>query len=89
MISKEIAELRNFPEGAYVTGIVKDSPAEKVGLKRGDIITKFGDSALGTGFTLSQAVLKGKVGGEEMLTIDRDKSILLIKVTVEEMPANL
>ena len=89
MISKEIAELRNFPEGAYVTGIVKDSPAEKVGLKRGDIITKFGDSALGTGFTLSQAVLKGKVGGEEMLTVDRDKSILLIKVTVEEMPANL
>ncbi|HAZ29592.1 TPA: hypothetical protein DCY43_02480 [candidate division WWE3 bacterium] len=89
MISKEIAELRNFPEGAYVTGIVKDSPAEKVGLKRGDIITKFGDSALGTGFTLSQAVLKGKVGGEEMLTIDRDKSILLIKVTMEEMPANL
>ena len=89
MISKEIAELRNFPEGAYVTGIVKDSPAEKVGLKRGDIITKFGDSALGTGFTLSQAVLKGKVGGEEMLTVDRDKSILLIKVTMEEMPANL
>lgn len=40
MISKQAALLNEVPAGAYVQTVIKDSPAEKVGLKVGDIITE-------------------------------------------------
>ena len=40
VISKQAALLNEVPAGAYVQTIVKDSPAEKSGLRTGDIITE-------------------------------------------------
>ncbi|MCW1948960.1 MAG: trypsin-like peptidase domain-containing protein [Candidatus Shapirobacteria bacterium] len=40
MISKQAALLNKVPMGAYVQTVVKDSPADKMGIKIGDIITE-------------------------------------------------
>lgn len=46
MIDSNLAKARNVPEGAFVLQVVKDGPAEKAGIKRGDIITKIGDKKI-------------------------------------------
>lgn len=38
MIPRQLALQNDVPEGAYVQAIVKDSPADKAGIKEGDII---------------------------------------------------
>ena len=40
-LSSEAIQMYNMPEGAFVTGVFSDSPAEEAGLQKGDIIIKF------------------------------------------------
>lgn len=40
MITRDLALLNDVPEGAYVIDVVVDSPAEKAGIEKNDIITK-------------------------------------------------
>ncbi len=46
MISKEAALLNNVPAGAYIQAILENSPAQKSGLKVGDIITEIDGNKL-------------------------------------------
>ncbi len=89
MISKEIATIRRLPEGAFVSRVAKDTPADKAGLQRGDIITKFNGKDLNVGHSLSQAISKQKVGDEVTLTIDRSGKTQELKATLAEMPQEL
>jgi S1-C subfamily serine protease len=43
MIDTNLATARGVPEGAFVMQVVAGGPADKVSIKRGDIITKLGD----------------------------------------------
>jgi len=89
MISKEIGQLRGFPEGAFVLSVTKDTPADKASLQRGDIITKFNGQELGAALSLSQAISTKKVGDEVTLEINRNGKTQELKVTLAEMPQNL
>ena len=64
-ITDEYAKNFNMPNGVYVTKILDDSPADKCGLKAGDIITKFGDREVSTMQEL-QSILSRKEAGEEV-----------------------
>ncbi len=44
--TSEVLKYYGYPSGAVVAGVDSGSPAEAVGLKRGDIITKFGDTEI-------------------------------------------
>lgn len=44
------------PEGAMVSAVTPDSPAAKAGIKRGDIITQFGDASIHVLHDLPRAV---------------------------------
>jgi serine protease Do len=46
MVSKQVAEQNNVPEGAYVIEIVEGSPAADAGLQNEDIITKMDGEGL-------------------------------------------
>lgn len=48
MISKDLAILNEVPEGAYIVEVVEDSPADKAGIKQGDIITKLDGKSIGS-----------------------------------------
>lgn len=64
-VTKEYTQGFNMPEGVYVVKIVEDSPADKCGLKAGDIITKFANRDVSSMETL-QNILSNKKAGEEV-----------------------
>jgi serine protease Do len=94
-ITKEYASSNNLPvsDGAYVTGdqqnpaIVAGSPAEKAGLKDGDIITKIDGQAIDTNHTLTAIIGQKKVGDKVTLTINRGGKSQTLDLTLEEAPA--
>lgn len=88
MITEEIARIRDLPEGAFISLVMPDSPADKAGLKRGDIVTKINDSAITTEITLSSTVGKSRVGDTLVLTVDRNGEEKKINVVVGEAPDN-
>ncbi|KKP69504.1 hypothetical protein A2X44_03155 [candidate division CPR3 bacterium GWF2_35_18] len=84
MISSEMSSLRNIPEGAYISSVVKDSPAEKAGVKKADVITKINGISLKTENNLAQVIAIQKVGDEVKLTIIRDGKEIELKATLQE-----
>lgn len=94
-ITKEFASANNLPvtNGAYVSGdqsnpaIVPGSPAEKAGLKDGDIITKINGQAIDQSHSVSSLIGQHKVGDKVTLTILRSGKEQSIDATLEEAPA--
>ena len=86
MISKQAALLNEVPAGAYVQNIVKDSPAEKFGLKTGDIITEIdGKRIVGEEDTSIAAIVnKKKIGETIKLKYYRDKKETEIEIRLEK-----
>jgi S1-C subfamily serine protease len=90
-ISPSIAKQYNLPveEGAYVTSVVPGSPAEKAGIKQGDIITaidgkpvKSMDDVIGT--------VRGKqVGAKVSVTYYSGTSKKTVDLTLAEKPSTL
>jgi len=60
-------------EGAEINSITKESAAEKMGLKEGDIITKVGDKKIEGPDELSAAIKAHKPGDKVSITYLRDK----------------
>lgn len=89
MITKEIATLNELPEGAYVAGVVAGSPAEKAGLKRGDVIVKFAGTEVNAQNSLAKLIAKSKVGDKVELVVDRDGKKVNINVVLEQLPEKL
>lgn len=64
-ITDEYASGFGMPKGVYVVKIVEGSPADKCGLKAGDIITKFAGRDV-TGMNGLQNILSSKTAGQEV-----------------------
>ena len=72
-VSKEIAEVEKLekPEGALVASVGKNSPAEKAGIKAGDIILEFDGKRINTMKKLPNVVASTEVGKSVNLKIRR------------------
>lgn len=86
MITKEIAELRNLTQGAFVKSVVEGSEAEKAGIKAGDIITKVDSEVIGEERSLGKVILSHKVGEKLRLTIIRDDKEIALTAVLGEAP---
>ena len=77
-VTKEIAEVEKLkkPEGALVASVGQNSPADKAGIKAGDIILKFDDKKIDTMRTLPKVVASTEVGKSVELKIWRDKKLI-------------
>jgi len=62
-ISKEDAEKYNMPQGVYVAMVGEGTPAEKAGLRKGQIITKIDTVAITSASQLAQ-VIQSYQGGD-------------------------
>lgn len=71
-----------------VVPVIKDGPADKAGLKAGDIITKIGDKAIDQQNSLSALINKHKVGDKVELTVYRDGKDTKITVTLGAAPTS-
>ncbi|WP_431945833.1 trypsin-like peptidase domain-containing protein [Micromonospora marina] len=70
--------------GALVAAVTPGSPAEKAGLQRGDVITKFGDKVINDSNDLVGAVQAGKVGDRVEVQYKRNGSTADATVTLAE-----
>ncbi len=73
------------PEGALVTEIIEDSPAEEAGLKRGDILLEVNGKSVNDVETLRNIIAQSKVGSTVVMKVLRDKKDMEIKATVAEL----
>ncbi|MEU1846076.1 trypsin-like peptidase domain-containing protein [Micromonospora sediminicola] len=70
--------------GALVAAVTPGSAAEKAGLQRGDVITKFGDTVVNDSNDLVGAVQAGKVGDRVEVQYKRNGSAETATVTLAE-----
>ena len=70
------------PKGALVTQIIKDSPAEKAGVKVGDVVLAFNGKPINKSQDLPPLVALSDIGKEAQLTILRDGKESTLKVTI-------
>ncbi len=74
------------PEGAIVSQVVEDSPADKAGLKEEDIILEYNGKKIKNRFELSTRVASTEPGTDVTLTILRDGRKKRVQVTLGELP---
>lgn len=94
-ITPEVAKAYNLPvsQGVYLyspssySAIVKDSPADKAGLKDKDIITKINGVAVGASGSLANLIGEYKPGDTIQLTVVREGNETTINVKLEGYPA--
>ena len=83
-MTDELAKSFGLEEGrgALVGDVIAGSPAEKVGLKRGDIILKFNDQNIGKSNELPGLVASTQSGKTVMLEILRDGKRQMLNVVL-------
>ena len=77
-VTKEIAEVEKLkkPKGALVASVGENSPADKAGIKAGDIILNFDGKKIDTMRTLPKVVASTEVGKSVELKIWRNKRLI-------------
>jgi serine protease Do len=89
-VTKEIAEVEKLkkPEGALVASVGQNSPADKAGIKAGDIILEFDSKKIDTMRTLPKVVANTKVGKSVQLKIWRNKSSITKRLTLGRLESS-
>jgi serine protease Do len=89
-VTKEIADVEklNNTEGALVASVGVKSPAEKAGLKAGDIILKFDGKKIDTMRALPKLVSNTEVGKTVKIEIWRNKKLITKKLTLGRLESS-
>jgi len=89
-VTKEIAEVEELKntQGALIASVGEKSPADKAGLKAGDIILKFDGKKIETMRTLPKLVSRTDVGKSIKLEIWRDKKIIIKKLKLGRLESS-
>jgi serine protease Do len=75
--------------GALIAKVLENGPAEKAGIKEGDVIKKFEGKDVGSVKDLLSVVGKAEVGRKVKLGLIRDKKELALEVSIGERPQDL
>ncbi|MDD4908522.1 MAG: Do family serine endopeptidase [Candidatus Omnitrophota bacterium] len=76
-------------QGVLVSKVLKDGPAQKGGIKEGDIIIKIDGQPVANAKNLVSAVTRMSIGRKAGLTIIRDKKESVLQVEIGERPEDL
>ena len=85
-VDDDTAEKYSIPKGVYVYTVEKDSPAEKAGLQKGDVITKIANTEISSVSELNKEKNKHNIGETVTLSVHRNDEDIEIEVTLEETP---
>ena len=89
-VTKEIAEVEKLkkPQGALGASVGEKSPADKAGVKAGDIILEFDGKKIDTMRKLPKVVANTKVGKSVQLKIWRNKKSITKKLTLGRLESS-
>ncbi len=87
-VSKDLADYFGMKEayGALVSQVIKDGPAAKAGIKRGDIIIKFNGKKVKNTEELPKIVAKTPIGKKVEVVVLREGKEKKFNVVIGEMP---
>ena len=85
-IGIEMGENTTDIKGVYIQSITPGYPAEKAGIKAGDIITTFDGTAVETPLELFSQITTRNVGDEVTVTVSRNGQSIELTVTIGEKP---
>jgi serine protease Do len=71
--------------GALVTAVIADSPADKAGLQKGDLITEIGGERLESSRLLSRRIAEAKIGEETEIKYVRKRKTKTAMVLIERL----
>jgi serine protease Do len=85
-ISKKEAEVNNIPIGNYIQLVAEGSPAEKAGIKTGDIVIEIDGEKISEGgeISIAKAISKKKIGDEIKIKYVRDKKEMEVIIFLEK-----
>lgn len=83
-LSPQLAEFFGVKEGVLVRSVLRDSPAERAGIKAGDVITKVEQQKVATPSELSSALAAARSKATFPLQIVRDHKDVTLSVTVNK-----
>src|SRR6185369_9274463 len=88
-VSADLAASLNLPaaRGAIVNSVQPGGPAEKAGVKMGDVVTAFNDAPVIDNNNLRNMVASTQPGTDVVLTLLRDGSEKRLTVKLGELPA--
>ena len=81
-LDRDLREYYEVDGGVLITDVFGDDPADKAGIREGDIVTKVNGNPVDSPRELSRAVADVMPGDEAMLNIVRDGETMEIAVTV-------
>lgn len=90
-VTPDIAKYFNLPDekGALISHIVPQSPAEKAGLKEGDVVRTFGGKEIVVVHDLLREVGNTKVGEKVRIDIIHDRGKKTIEVKIGKRPTRI
>lgn len=71
-VSSDYASAYGIPDGVYVSDVASGSPAEKAGIRKGDVITKIGSDSVASAEGLEKVLANYSSGTEQDITVERD-----------------
>jgi serine protease Do len=74
------------PRGALVRGVVEGTPADKGGIKRGDVILELNQTPIRDGFHLFHVVAATEVGKSVEIKLLRQGKEKVLKITLDKRP---
>ncbi|MBA4152290.1 MAG: hypothetical protein C0509_06990 [Acinetobacter sp.] len=87
-VTKNLADAYGLsrPAGALIANVEPGSPADKAGLKQGDVVVRFDNKPINLAAELPQAIGRATVGESYDLNIVRDRKPVMLKVKIEPIP---
>ena len=85
-VDNQTASYYNLAVGVYVDSVSDFSPAQKAGIKVGDVITKINDVSVATADELNAEKNSCSIGDQITLTLIRNGQEMSISLTLEEEP---
>ncbi len=89
-LNREMAESLNVKDvhGALIADVVKDSPADKAGIKPGDILIEFDGKKINKVEQLIQVVLKTEPNKKVKIKLLRNGKEINLRATIEELTSH-
>ncbi len=88
-LSKELAESLNIPlntSGVLISGVLTSGPADKAGMKPGDVLTQVNGQKVNDVVTLLNRIAQSNPGDEAKINLLRKGKEMSLKVQVGKRP---